>query len=94
MSASVPLLRTIEPDDATPPTQLPGQINSSPGNVAKTPIVLTPTNHSSSGMASTPGDAENGELSGNISASTQVNARHIGIAGIFRQVRKRNVSPG
>ncbi|KAJ7597222.1 Golgi apparatus membrane protein TVP23 [Mycena floridula] len=54
MSVSTPLLEnTIEADDPLPPTT-----NSSQN--ARTPVVLTPTNHSSQQMASSLPDAESG----------------------------------
>lgn len=57
MSASVPLLETIEPDEPTDYTQ--GSINTT--KQRSQPITLTPTNHASSNqMASTPSDAESG----------------------------------
>lgn len=55
MSASAPLLQTIEPDEPTVASASPaGRIS---GNVGK-PVVLTPTDRAA--MASTPADAEAG----------------------------------
>lgn len=60
MSASVPLLQTIEPDEASGTEQTPaGNIGSGNDNAQKPVVVLTPTNRAA--MASTPGDAEAGE---------------------------------
>jgi len=58
MSASTPLLDTIEPDEEI----FTGNISSKP-TTRQTPVVLTPTNHataSQQAMASTPSDAESG----------------------------------
>lgn len=55
MSATVPLLQTIEPDELLPAPATSGRINSN--NAPKPAVVLTPTNRAA--MAS-PGDAEAG----------------------------------
>lgn len=60
MSASAPLLQTIEADEPSLSQEAvpTGRIGS--GNASKaSPVVLTPTNHAA--MASAPGDAEAGE---------------------------------
>ncbi|KAI0932286.1 Golgi apparatus membrane protein tvp23, variant 3 [Taiwanofungus camphoratus] len=57
MSASTPLLETIEPDE--PVEQEPaGRISATPA--PKTPVVLTPGARVTGASASTPGDAESG----------------------------------
>lgn len=59
MSASIPLLDTIEPDEPSlSPTIASGNINA-PKN-ARPSVVLTPTNHGSDPMATTQSDAESG----------------------------------
>lgn len=64
MSATAPLLQTIEADDPNlAPPAASGNIRSGNIGPAKPPVVLTPTNHSSNGMASSHSDAEAGPFS-------------------------------
>ena len=63
-SQTVPLLDTIEPDDAsyehsTAPT---GRIASG-NNAQREPVVLKPTERTQGGMATTQSDAESGRYS-------------------------------
>ena len=58
MSASAPLLQTIEPDDPTTVSQAPLTGNIASKDTTRPAVVLTPTNHAS--MATTSSDAEAG----------------------------------
>ncbi|KAF8525069.1 Golgi apparatus membrane protein TVP23 [Hysterangium stoloniferum] len=59
-NVTAPLLQTIEPDDFTESTNVPsGRINA-PSNVAREQVVLTPSNHATSGNTATPSELESG----------------------------------
>jgi hypothetical protein len=63
-NVTTPLLETIEPDDPTEPKSVPfGRINNSDATPARAPVVLTPTNHTTTGDAPTPGELESGQFS-------------------------------
>ena len=61
-SQTVPLLETIEPDDASyeQSTAPSGRIQSG-NNVQREPVVLKPTERTHGGMANTQSDAESGK---------------------------------
>lgn len=92
MSVAQPLLATIEPDDPT----LAGTIDGARPKSARPPpepIVLTPTNRSTSSsggqMATTEGDAEAGSyIAFHWQDIALMSSEKPGIAGIFRQVAK------
>lgn len=86
MSASAPLLQTIEADEPASLSSAPsGRANA--GNAPKPAVVLTPSSHSA--MASTPGDAEAGMASLlRHCYFARLTAGLSGIAGIFRQVTR------
>ena len=46
----MPLLETIEPDDPTEKLAPPGYINNSASAATRTPIVLTPTDQTATGV--------------------------------------------
>jgi len=59
MSASQPLLDTIEADE---PSVVPAGNTNAPPKTARIPVVLTPTTRTSNQMATSEGDAESGRI--------------------------------